>query len=74
MRLWKIILDINWIINANGGRQTKIIHQVLDFLLLFFTIKMIQIIMQGSPIIIIIPQIQFIIDFIVSSVISDDKV
>ena len=58
-------------INANGGRQIKMIHQVLDFLLLFFTIKMIQIIIQGRPIIIIIPQIRFIIDLIVSNVISN---
>lgn len=70
-KLWNTRLDINWMINANGGRQIKIIHQVLDFLLLFFIIKMIQIIMQGRPIIIIIPQIRFIIDLIVSNVISN---
>ncbi len=63
-------LDTNWIISASGGRQIKMIHQVLDFLLLFFTISMIQIIMHGRPTIIIIPQIRFIIDLIVSNVIS----
>ena len=63
-------LDTNWIISASGGRQIKMIHQVLNFLLLFFTISMIQIIMHGRPTIIIIPQIRFIIDLIVSNVIS----
>ena len=63
-------LDTNRIISASGGRQIKMIHQVLDFLLLFFTISMIQIIMHGRPTIIIIPQIRFIIDLIVSNVIS----
>ena len=63
-------LDTNWIISASGGRQIKMIHQVLDFLLLFFTISMIQIIMHGRPTIIIIPQIRFIIDLIVSNIIN----
>lgn len=70
VKLWNTRLDTNWIINASGGRQIKMIHQVLYFLLLFFTIKMIQMIMQGRPIIIIMPQIRFIIDLIVSNVIG----
>ena len=70
-KLWITRLDTNWIINASIGRQIKMIHHVLAFLLLFFTIKMIQIIMQGRPIIINKPQIRFIIDLIVSNVISN---
>ena len=63
-------LDINRIIIDAGMKQTKIIHRILDDLLLSFTIKIIHTIKQGIPNVASTPQIRFIIVCAVCSVIN----
>ena len=58
------------IIIAAGMKQTRMIHQIFDVLLLFFDINIIHIIKHGKPKADNNPQIRFITDFIAIAVIG----